>query len=279
MTSNEPVDVLLADLTKEIKLGEIKNTARLLRLTLKKLPLTWGENNSMSDLTSDVWKHIWNQFLKKFNSYETRRRYKRCLIKVAEYWHSQGWLTEVPELAIPPQHRRRLTVSIDKLRRYRLADYQKLIGWLADRLTSLNGSLTLTSLPASPTESPNDDFHHWLTLSLICAGVCDEQPLEVLAKLRFEDVLLSLWVNVAVSPGLVIRLTHRTGRAYTWFRVPALAGVFLYAAVFRAKKQCESTRNGYRRYPLCRGRDRSFIARNHHWVVSAFIRSGNRETA
>jgi hypothetical protein len=191
----------------------------------------------MSGLTSNAWKHIWNQFLKKFNTYETRRRYKRCLIRVAEYWHAQGWLTELPELTIPPQHRRRLTVSIDKLRRYRLADYQKMIIWLADRLTSLNGSLTLTSLTASSAGSPTDDFHHWLTLWLICAGICDEHPLEVLAKLRFEDVLFSLWVNVAESPGLVIRLTSRTGRAYTWFRMPALAGVFLYADLFRAKKQ------------------------------------------
>ncbi len=233
----QPVDVLLADLTKEIKLGEIKNTTKLLRLALRKLPLTWGENNSVNGLPRAAWNPIWNQFLKKFNTYETRRRYKRCLIRVAEYWHAQGWLTEVPELAIPPQHRRRLTVSIDKLRRYRLADYQKLIGWLADRLTSLNGSLTLTSLPISSVPSPTDDFHHWLTLWLICAGICDEHPLEVLAKLRFEDVLLSLWVNGAESPGLVIRLTSRSGRAYTWFRMPLLVSVFLFAAVFRAKKQ------------------------------------------
>lgn len=235
---SDSVCVLLETTPARLSRPGSRRLRAILQRVLPELGLGRQADGGVTGLNDKAWNRLWAAVLDEVHPYETRRRYKQLLIEVANHWHKAGLIAEPPAFTVPSQHRRRQTVAIDKLGRYRFRDYRRLATFIVNRLCGEGDLAALgqpNHLPGKALWAGDESLRIWLALLFMFSGICQHGSLKLLEGLHWEDVLV-LWPSVnGQAPLPVIRLPQRGRHAYVWMRLPPLTWLFLLALAHRTK--------------------------------------------
>src|SRR6185436_346703 len=143
---DQAVQALMEVLPDRLSVSGLRTLRRVLQAALPALKLTLTPTGQVNGLDDEAWQSLWKQLIQASPSYGSRRRYKVLLLKVAELWQTAGLIEHQPAFTVPPQHRRRLTIAVDRLGGYRFSDYQHLVKFVVDSLSGHRESLVPPSL-------------------------------------------------------------------------------------------------------------------------------------
>jgi hypothetical protein len=180
--SSDVTLTLLGAMPERLTHHGTRTLRRVLSQVLPKLSLTLTPDRKVAGLNPPAWKRIWTALLQARDSYGSHRRYHKLLLEMAQAWHEAGLTETLPELPIPPQHPRRLSLRIDKLAGYRYSDYTRLVQTFVDELTGKGRHLVPPSL--------REHGAAWPALTLILSGWCTSGAVQRLTELTWADVPL-----------------------------------------------------------------------------------------
>jgi integrase len=209
---------LMEALPNRLSIAGVKTLRQILQDTLPSLNLSLTPTGRVNGLDDEAWQFLWARLIKAGASYGSRRRYKRLLLQAAQIWQAAGLIEHLPDFTVPPRHRRRSTVSVDRLGGYRFSDYQRLVKFVVDNLSGQKDKLAPPCL--------SDQLPYWLTFLLLCSGVCQSRATSLLAEL--------IWEDVPLDPEMPLRLPRPERRGYVWLWLPPLTRLLLLALAFRA---------------------------------------------
>lgn len=219
LSSTAPWERLLAALPPKLSVPGARVLRRILTEEGRYAGLASDQDGHIQGLDDAGWQFLWGKLVQAAPSYGTRRRYRQLLLEAAAAWKAAGLIAELPDLRVPAQHRRRLSVPVHCLKGFRFSDLQTLKQAFTGQLLGQGRSLVPAGL--------RENFLAWVVVGLILGGFCVTGPIGRLVEWT--------WGDLPPDPHRPLRLPARGRRGAHWMWLLCLPRLLLLALQFRAR--------------------------------------------